>query len=43
MTMIINSIVFPMDFSVIGATALPHVRELAAKFGAEIQCIYVVQ
>jgi len=43
MSTTIKNIVFPTDFSDVSVTALPHALEMAAKFGAALHCIYVVE
>jgi nucleotide-binding universal stress UspA family protein len=39
----IKKILWPTDFSGIAETALPHVKSLASRYGAEIHVLYVIE
>ena len=39
----VNKILWPTDFSAISESALPHVKSLTEKYGAEIHVLYVVE
>ena len=39
----INNVLFPTDFSDLSVAALPLAMDLAAKYGAKLHCLYVVE
>ena len=39
----INNVLFPTDFSDLSVAALPLAMDLAAKYGATLHCLYVVE
>lgn len=39
----IKTMVFPTDFSDLSVAALPLAKDMAAKYGAHLHCIYVVE
>jgi nucleotide-binding universal stress UspA family protein len=39
----VKKILWPTDFSSIAEKALPHVKSLTEKYGAEIHVLYVIE